>query len=275
VFLPKPLGSRAEQYRKQRKEETERARQRWLQKEVRHYMQVKVIGIGGIGGALLPILARYLNFAHPSAEITLIDGDRYEDGNGDRQDFPELGNKAAVTAAHLGGRFPFVYFRSQPEYVTSDNVVLLIREDDLVFSCVDNHATRKLVSDRCEELRNVILISGGNELTDGNVQIYIRKEGKDLTLPLTSLFHPEIEDPADTNPGERGCDEIVESQPQLLITNNLIAAHMLGAFYSVWERGSSGVDEIYVDTVTGNARAVSRSKELALAAQSKEEATFE
>jgi len=235
-------------------------------------MQIKVIGIGGIGGALLPVLSRYLNSAFAGSEVILIDGDNYEDKNHDRQDFPRLGNKADVTAAQLGERFPFVYFRSQPAYVTPDNVVLLVREGDLVFLCVDNHATRKLVSDRCEELHDVTLISGGNELTDGNVQIFIRKGGANVTLPLTSSFHPEIETPTDTNPGERGCDELVESQPQLLITNNAVAAHMLGAFYSVCVQGSSDVDEIYVDIVTGNARAVSRSRELILT-ESREERT--
>lgn len=137
-------------------------------------MRIKVMGIGGIGCCLLPPLVRFVNFSSEGeTEIVLVDGDRFEEKNRERQVFSRLGNKADVTVARFGEEFPGLHLRSVSEYVTEGNVVSLIREGDVVFLCVDNHATRKLVSDRCEELSDAVLISGGNEFTDGNVQIFI------------------------------------------------------------------------------------------------------
>lgn len=220
-------------------------------------MKVKVIGIGGIGTCLLPVLVRFLDFSSSAADILLIDGDRFEERNRERQSFDRLGNKAEVTAERLQQQHSRVRLHARPEYVTESDVVRLVREGDVVFLCVDNHATRKLVSDRCEDLNNVVLISGSNELTDGSVQVYVRRDGQDVTLPLASDFHPEVQYPGDVNPAELGCEEQVESEPQLLFTNNLVAAMMLGSFYT-WQQGTLKYDELYCDLLTGNCRAVSR-----------------
>ena len=224
-------------------------------------MKIKVIGIGGIGGALLPVLTRYLNFAYSDSEVTLIDGDNYESKNKERQEFDSLGNKAQVTVERIASLFDNILFLSKDEYVTDGNVYEVIREGDIVFLCVDNHNSRKLVSDRCEDLQNVTLISGGNDFTDGNVQIYIRREGENLTLPIASDFHPEIMYPEDKNPAEAGCGELAESEPQLLIANNAIASAMLSVFYA-YLQGKVHYDEIYIDILTGNSRAVNRQKTL-------------
>jgi len=49
-------------------------------------LEIKAIGIGGIGCALLPFLCRYLQYSGEKARITLIDGDRFERSNAARQD---------------------------------------------------------------------------------------------------------------------------------------------------------------------------------------------
>jgi len=228
-------------------------------------MKIRVIGCGGIAGRLLDTLCRFLNY-HPDfqdAEISLIDGDTYEEKNRDRQAFDELGNKAEVTAKSLELQFPSIYFRAHPTYIDQDNIIMLLREGDLIFSCVDNHATRKLVSDHCEELDNVVVISGGNDYIDGNVQVHIRKDGENLTLPIANEYHPEIEEPEDESPAdiderEGGCDVEVVSEPQLLIANNYIAAGMLNAFYSYLE-GEIDYDEAYLDVLANKSSTRKRS----------------
>ena len=99
-------------------------------------MKIKVIGVGGIASCLLPILARYLNFCNTNSrvEITLIDGDSYEEKNQTRQVFEQLGNKAIVTAEKLMKDFPTIYFRSNPNFVTEYNVIELVRNGDIIFS---------------------------------------------------------------------------------------------------------------------------------------------
>jgi molybdopterin/thiamine biosynthesis adenylyltransferase len=204
-------------------------------------LKIKVIGTGGIGLCLLPTLCRYLNYngeKYPAVEISLIDGDSFEERNRERQDFVEVGPKASMTAAEYRGKFPRLMFWDHPVYVADNNVIQLIRENDIVLLCVDNHKTRKLISERAEELKNVTVISGGNDWTDGNVLVHIRRDEKNLTPPLANKYHPEIMNPTDKNPAEveqkaEGCNELAVSEPQLLITNNYIAANMLAALFNL------------------------------------------
>ncbi len=219
-------------------------------------MEIKVIGLGGIGSALVRPLARYLNFNNARARLTLVDGDSYEPKNQARQVFEDFGNKAAITAHELARDFTAVSVRAIKEYVTMSNVKRIVEEGDVVFLAVDNHATRKLVNDHCFRLSDVALISGGNEFTDGTIQIYLRQGGQNLTPPLTHL-HPEIEFPEDRNPADGSCLQLEESSPQLIITNLAVATGMLEAFYAL-EQGQLNWSESYFDILTGAKRPVLR-----------------
>ncbi len=84
-------------------------------------MKVKVIGAGGIGGALLLPLSRYLNFNGGPAVITVIDGDSFEEKNHQRQMFQGYGNKAEVTVNLLKSLFAKVDFRARGEYLTPES----------------------------------------------------------------------------------------------------------------------------------------------------------
>ena len=220
--------------------------------------KVKVIGSGGIGGHLIEPLARFLSYTEDNCEVTVIDGDKFEERNKERQRFTSCENKADHTVAQLKEQFPKVHLRSKGEYVTEDNVITTVREGDVVFLCVDNHATRKLISDRCEELDNVTLISGGNDYTDGNVILYRRQNGKDVGRPPTKLYQ-KIAKPEDKNPGvltdeERlGCQREAQTNPQLLFTNLAIASTMLNCYYAV-EQGKAQFEQVYVDILSQRSR---------------------
>ena len=220
-------------------------------------MKFKVVGIGGVGCSLLKTLPQFLAFRFSDAEVTLIDRDEFEPQNRDRQSDAISGNKAEVMAGILREQWPELWFGAASVFLTQENIVSLVREEDIVFLCVDNHATRKLASDRCQELGDVLLISGGNEYTDGNIQVFQKKAGENITPPLDNKFHPEILVPSDRNPGEAGCERLARSEPQLLITNNAVATAMLNAFYGFLE-GSLDYDEVYIDILTNNTRRVKR-----------------
>ena len=220
-------------------------------------LELKIIGIGGIGCALLPYLARYLQSSWEPARLTLVDGDAFEARNGDRQAFSELGNKAKVKAMELARQFGGLSFRAIPGFVTPENVGTVIRSGDVVFLGVDNHKTRRVVSEHCRRLADVSLISGGNDYSDGNVQVYVRQAGRDVTSPLTR-FHPEIAEPRDRSPHEMSCDELSQdAAPQLLFTNLAVASAMLNAFYA-WRLGKLQYGEVYLDILEGKANPISR-----------------
>jgi molybdopterin/thiamine biosynthesis adenylyltransferase len=220
-------------------------------------LELKAIGIGGIGCALLPFLCRYLQYSGEPARLTLIDGDHFERANASRQAFARLGNKAEVKARELAGEFEALSFRAVPEYVTAGNLAHLVRDGDLVFLMVDNHASRHLVDEHAAGLREITLISGGNDYEDGNVQVYLRRGGQDLT-PRLSRYHLEIARPQDRHPAELSCEELMAAgAPQLLFTNLTVAALMLNAFYAL-SRGLPGYCEVYLDIRQNICRPVSR-----------------
>jgi molybdopterin/thiamine biosynthesis adenylyltransferase len=220
-------------------------------------LEIKAIGIGGIGCALLPFLCRYLQYSGEPARLTLIDGDRFEQGNAARQIFSGLENKAEVKSRELALEFEALAFRARPEYVTENNVAHLIGEGEVVFLMVDNHASRNLVSRHVSSLADLTLISGGNDYEDGNVQVYIRREGRDLT-PSLARYHPEIADPQDRNPAALSCEELMEAgAPQLLFANLMVSSLMLNAFYAI-RQGRLNYSEVYLDIVQNLSRAVSR-----------------
>ena len=122
---------------------------------------------------------------------------------------------------------------------------------------VDNHASRNLVSRHVATLSDLTLISGGNDYEDGNVQVYVRREGRDLT-PSLNRYHPEIADPQDRNPAALSCEELMAAgAPQLLFANLMVASLMLNAFYAL-RQGRLNYSEVYLDIVQNLSRAVSR-----------------
>lgn len=215
-----------------------------------------VIGLGGIGSWLVQGLAPFLNFLGEAWTLVLVDGDEYEEKNRARQAFEELGAKAEVQAGWIARRFSRLRMQAITQYLSADGAedtypaADAIRSGDVVFSCVDNHKTRKMLADHCANLRDVVLISGGNEYTDGNVQIFVRRAGQDLT-PRLEKYHPEIAQPADKAPYELSCEELAVSSPQLIFANFAAASLMLQAFYALEEgRLDLAKPEVYFDVIS-------------------------
>jgi molybdopterin/thiamine biosynthesis adenylyltransferase len=206
---------------------------------------IKLIGLGGVGGIIARYISIFLASLKRNMRLVLIDGDVFKPSNSNRMFFSEHGNKASVIGKELRHQFAdsFLSLIVVQEYVTDSNIDRLIRNGDIVIIAVDNHATRKLVSNFCRtRLENVCLISGGNDGvgrdafnretrgTYGNCQIYIKHAGKDLSPALTR-YHPEIRRPLDRNPAEKSCTELVQSAPQILFANLAAASAILNAFW--------------------------------------------
>lgn len=221
---------------------------------------IKLIGVGGIGTCLLSFLPRFLAYqSKEPLELLLIDGNTFEASNVTRQSFSVQGNKAEVKARELATEFPSLTVLAIPAYVTSKNVRKMIRAGDTVLLAVDNHATRLLVSRRCQQLQNITLISVGNDLVTGSCQVYKRTKGVELYHPL-EFFHPEIQNPQDENPGETlDCFQMAAAgDPQLVITNMAAALGMASVLYQLLEE-MVPPEEIYFDISSGAFRPAERS----------------
>lgn len=216
-----------------------------------------VIGLGGIGGLALRLLVPFLHGEGERQTVVCVDGDHFEHRNRARMWFDDFGPKATVLARELaepyGDRVTLI---PVPHYVTPRRAIGLIREGDVVFCVPDNHATRRVVERRCARLANVALFSGGNDGVEngstgtfGNVQIYLRAGGRDVTNRL-STFHPEIAKPDDRLPSAAGCAAALASARQLLFTNAAVASALLGSFYA-WRTGALEYEEAYLDLISG------------------------
>lgn len=208
--------------------------------DLSRHNEVVVVGVGGIGGVVSKYISMFLDYLPTSHTLILVDGDEYEPHNKSRQDFKVFGNKAEVTAEELQSRCDKLVIEAIPEFIGEENHERIIKEGGLILSCVDHHGVRRFIAEKCDEKRNITLISGGNDPVDeeegtdgslGNVQIHVRRDGEDLTNPITYL-HPEIAE-ADMSKaplGKKGCGVVIPSVPQLLFTNVAAASCMLNCF---------------------------------------------
>jgi molybdopterin/thiamine biosynthesis adenylyltransferase len=111
---------------------------------------VLVAGCGGLGGYLSEMLLRL-----GVGEIRAADGDRFEASNLNRQLLSAPGllgrPKAEVAAERAAAVNPEVRFVAVPEFVTEENVGLLIDGCDAVLDALDNIASRKMLARACRD----------------------------------------------------------------------------------------------------------------------------
>jgi molybdopterin/thiamine biosynthesis adenylyltransferase len=218
--------------------------------------RVILIGCGGIGSQLLDPLCRYL--AHrpePRPLLVLVDGDAFEASNLNRQACTrrDLGTNKAEALARVAREYR-IACQAIGERVDETNVGVIVREGDFVLLAVDNHRTRALVDRHVASLDNATLISGGNDETDGNVQLVRRRDGWSVDGHLVEI-HPEIGEAADgEEQGQPGCQVLAGERPQLLVTNLMVASAMLNALWQVVESGSVPYSEVFLDVIQNIAR---------------------
>lgn len=228
--------------------------------------RIVVIGLGGVGSILIQNLIIFLAAlsGRRQLRVVLCDGDAFTPANAYRTDIPEFTNKAAAWVNELCRKFagPGLVIRPFAHYITPENQEQVLQEGDVCLLCCDNHATRKLVSDRVRKLRNAVLISGGNDGvtpgesgTYGNVQVYVRSAGRDFRGAPLDQFHPEIADPADRNPDDLDCLELaVAGEPQLGFANLAVASVMCNALLKLLmsPKDERIYDEVCFDILAGS-----------------------
>lgn len=216
--------------------------------------RIVLVGLGGIGSQLVPSLVRYLAAKpEPRPVLVLVDGDAYEPSNRTRQVFPESAigtNKAEALAEAYRG----LTVHAVADYLTEANVATVIRDGDVVLLAVDNHWTRFVVDRHLATLDEVTLISGGNDETDGNVQLVRRGDGEFVDGGLAEI-HAEIGRATEAEFADRnGCERQAEERPQLVVTNLMVASAMLNCAWAVLERGSVSYSEVYLDVIANAMR---------------------
>lgn len=126
-----------------------------------------VVGLGGLGGTVAEILARM-----GVGRLTLIDGDRFEDSNLNRQLLSSSANpgrpKAEAASERVAQINPSVDATVHACFLTEENAVELLAGCDVVVDCLDNLRTRFEVEDACRRM-GCPMVSAAVAGTSGHV----------------------------------------------------------------------------------------------------------
>jgi len=135
---------------------------------------VLIIGMGGLGAPAALYLA-----AAGVGKLLVADFDRIDVTNLQRQVLysTELLQEAKVIAAkqRLSALNPAVVIETLAEPMTEDNIMVKVRQADVVLDCSDNFLTRELVNSACVKAQKP-LVSGAAIRLQGQLTVFDKRQ---------------------------------------------------------------------------------------------------
>lgn len=186
--------------------------------------RVYVIGAGGIGCNLVPALSKLV----PPEQVTVIDADRVEARNLDRQlfDVCHIGQpKAQVMAVQFRCNYIDDWFSFGRHE---------IRAADWIICCADNHPCRVAVLQTCDSVGCQAVIAGNEK---HSAEAYFYKPAWQGAGLDPRVYYPEMllaHDNDPTNVG--GCAEMIAAGDTQLASANLMAAALALHLFTVWAK---------------------------------------
>ena len=191
-----------------------------------------IIGCGGVGSAIVPSFC----LLKPPGDITLVDGDRIEKRNLDRQlfDAAQVGmNKAQALAARHGCRFvPEWFARGKIRHFRHDWLICL----------VDNHRTRLEALEVCDE-SGCQAILAANEMHSAEAYYYRRQWQGTPRDPR--VYYPELNTDRGGDPraASIGCTGELQASHRQLVSANLMAAALAEHLFVLWQMKAPRLDQ--------------------------------
>ena len=122
-----------------------------------HLAHVAIIGLGGLGGGVTELLARI-----GVGNLTLIDGDSFDETNLNRQLLSTAANIGTPKATIAGNRVtninPAIRVQTHIQFLTPDNGYDLLKGTDIAIDCLDTISDRFTLEMICKK-RNIPMIS--------------------------------------------------------------------------------------------------------------------
>ena len=190
-----------------------------------------IIGCGGVGSAIVPSFC----LLKEPGDITLIDGDKLERKNLNRQlfDANHLGqNKAQALGNKYGCQFlPEWYAKGKVRHYRHDWLLCL----------VDNHRTRLEVLEVCDDT-GCQAIFAANEMHSSEAYYYRRQWSGSERDPR--IYYPEISsDPSgDPRAMSIGCTGEAQVANRQLVSANLMAAALAEHLFVLWNLKAPRMD---------------------------------
>ncbi|MFT5701358.1 MAG: molybdopterin/thiamine biosynthesis adenylyltransferase [Desulforhopalus sp.] len=175
-----------------------------------HQAHIAVIGLGGLGGGVTELLSRI-----GIGNLTLIDGDSFDESNLNRQLLSTVSNigipKATVAGKRVKEINPAIRVQTHLNFLGSENGYELLKEVDIAIDCLDTISDRFVLEQVCKK-RKIPMISAAiagksGQITvvfpeeKGLVNLYGSAENAPIrgvesslgTLPFTASFMASIE----------------------------------------------------------------------------------
>jgi molybdopterin-synthase adenylyltransferase len=173
---------------------------RWLK------ARAAVVGLGGLGGSMVDILARA-----GVGTLVLIDGDRFEEHNLNRQWLSTqtgIGHyKADAAAQRVAAINGAVQAESRPTFLTAANAMDLIDRCDIVIDCLDDIPSRFALEAAAKQAAIPMVSAAVAGMTGHVTTIYPQDEG------LVLIYGPgqALESP-------KGAETVLGCPPQTVAT---------------------------------------------------------
>lgn len=207
---------------------------------------IAIVGLGGIGYYLGPLLIRWLALDSKNKDIKttvyLVDGDIIESKNNIRVYTPsDVGRskcramEALVTPLIADTSCNIVKIVSPitPRTVQRHNWTSI--KDITVFGCVDNNPSRLFIEQMLEKNGDATFIAGGNVTYTGESYVVQFKNGKCTTGSLVEQnIGFSLVDDEDVFPDNKlDCVSRSEEDPQLSLVNSVVANIMVMQYFSL------------------------------------------
>ncbi|HKL39007.1 MAG TPA: HesA/MoeB/ThiF family protein [Bacteroidales bacterium] len=189
--------------------------------------RVLVIGAGGLGSGVLPVLC-----ASGIGHLGIVEKDNVDASNLQRQTLykpkDKKSKKIESAIRHLQGYNPGLEISPFDAMLDTKNAEQIIQGYDLVLDCTDNFKTRFLINDTCARLNIPLVYASVNDY-EGQVMVLHYK--KKVNLRHIYEEDPSGEPPAEgiipTLPHITGAIQANEALKLLTGTGHLLDGHML------------------------------------------------
>ena len=190
-------------------------------------LNILIIGAGGTASYFLPAISKYQG---QDIRITIMDGDKLEERNLDRQLFSDIsiGKYKAQELARVYSPRGTNNIRYINEYLTPNTLDYISSKYDCIFSFVDNNNAVKLAYDQACHLK-IPFIMAANEMFDASADIVL-PEWRGTNLCLYERY-PDVMTPS-ASTGINCTGSQAARFPQLAIANNTGAALAQHLFYT-------------------------------------------
>lgn len=207
-------------------------------------LRILIIGAGGVASYLCPVLSR---FQVANVHISIMDGDRLEKRNLDRQLFTDkfIGKNKATSLMQIADLDVAI-----PSFLTANTVnEVKAAAPDAMFCLVDNDQARKLAYEVAMQ-EKIHFFTAANEMFDASAR-YINPKWYRTEKCLFKV-NPDLIAPSPSE-GINCTGRMTEQFPQLAMANSMAAQMALHLFYiHCIEDFSDDVKEILPSYISRN-----------------------